>query len=106
MVDIEKLKIINKRENIVITEHARRRLIERGITLADVIQCLSSGEIIKQYDDDRPFPSCLVMGMSRNNKYLHVVVSMNGNFIHLITSYYPDAEQWESDFKTRKERKS
>lgn len=105
MIEIEKLRIINKPENIIITEHARRRLVERGITLADVIKCIAFGEIIKQYEDDKPFPSCLILGMSINNKYIHVVVSMDDNYIHLITAYYPDTEQWESDFKTRKERK-
>lgn len=105
MIDIDKLREINTPEHIVITEHARRRLIEREITIKDVVVCMESGEIIKQYEDDKPFPSCLILGMSIHNKYIHVVVSMNEDFIHLITAYYPDTEQWEPDFKTRKERK-
>lgn len=105
MIDIEKLREINTPEHIAITEHARQRLVEREITIKDVVKCIESGEIIKQYEDDKPFPSCLILGMSINNKYIHVVVSTNEDFIHLITAYYPDAEQWESDFKTRKERK-
>ncbi|MDD6482165.1 MAG: DUF4258 domain-containing protein [Lachnospiraceae bacterium] len=78
---------------------------ERNITIEDVIKCITSGEIIKQYQNDKPFPSCLILGVSIKNKYMHVVVSMNESYIHLITAYYPDAEQWEADFKTRKEYK-
>lgn len=104
MIDIKELRAINRSENIVLTEHARIRLFERNITLQDVIKCIEYGEIIKQYEDDKPFPSCLILGMSVNNKYLHVVVSMNDNYIYLITAYYPNAEQWEPDFKTRKGR--
>ena len=104
MIDIDELRRLNKPEQIAITEHARQRLIERGITLFDVMRCIEGGEIIKQYEDDKPFPSCLVLGMAVNNKYIHVVVSLDSEYMHLITAYYPDAEQWESDFKTRKGR--
>lgn len=103
MIDIYELRKLNKPEQIAITEHARQRLVEREITLEDIIQCIASGEIIKQYEDDKPFPSCLVLGMSVNNKYIHVVVSHDGEYIYLITAYYPDVNQWEADFKTRKE---
>ena len=72
--------------------------------MQDVIKCIETGEIIKQYEDDKPFPSCLILGISINNRYLHIVVSMDNNFIHLITAYYPNLEQWEPDYKTRKGR--
>lgn len=105
MIDIDELRKINQLENIILTEHARIRLIERNIKIKDVLKCIETGEIIKQYEDDKPFPSCLILGMSINNKYLHVVVSMNDNYIHLITAYFPSLDQWEPDFKTRKERR-
>ena len=94
MIDIDELRKINKPENIAVTEHARIRLIET----------ILNGEIIKQYEDDKPFPSCLILGISINNRYLHIVVSMDNSFIHLITAYYPNLEQWEPDYKTRKGR--
>lgn len=105
MIDIETLRKANRPETIAITEHARTRLIERAITVNDVVNCIATGEIIKQYEDDKPFPSCLILGMAVNNKYIHVVVSYDGEYIHLITAYYPNVEQWEPDFKTRKEHK-
>ena len=104
MIDIDELRKINKPENIAVTEHARIRLIERNITMQDVIKCIETGEIIKQYEDDKPVPSCLILGISINNRYLHIVVSMDNSFIHLITAYYPNLEQWEPDYKTRNGR--
>ena len=104
MIDIEQLRALNKPEQMAITEHARRRLIERNISVNDIIQCIDSGEIIKQYEDDRPFPSCLVLGGSVGGEYIHVVVSHDDNWIYLITAYHPDPDVWEPDFKTRKER--
>ena len=105
MIDIVFLRTLNRPEQIAVTEHARQRLFERGITINDIMACIEHGEIIKQYEDDKPFPSCLILGMSVNNRYIHVVVSHDDEFIYLITAYYPNAEVWESDFKTRKERK-
>lgn len=104
MLNIDTLKSLNSISNIAVTEHARIRLIERGIVINDVVSCIASGEIIKQYEDDKPFPSCLILGTSTHNTPIHIVVSIDSEYIHLITAYYPDADKWESDFKTRKER--
>ena len=99
MIDINELRKINRLETIIVTEHARLRLLEREISMHDIINCIESGEVIKH----RPFPSCLILGLSVKGRYLHVVVSKDNSFIHLITAYYPDLLQWEADFKTRKE---
>ena len=103
MLNIDTLKSLNSINNIAVTEHARIRLIERGIAINDVVSCISSGEIIKQYEDDKPYPSCLILGTSTHHTPIHIVVSIDSEYIHLITAYYPDADKWESDFKTRKE---
>lgn len=104
MIDIETLKSLNHLKQISIAEHARIRLIERGIVIDDVISCINTGEIIKQYEDDRPFPSCLILGTSTHNNPIHIVASTDDEYIYLITAYYPDSMKWETDFKTRKEQ--
>lgn len=102
MISIEDLRRLNIAEKYAVTEHARIRLFERGITLDDVICCVANGEIIEQYEDDKPLPSCLVLGMVIKGKYIHIVVSHDDEFIYLITAYYPDEQQWSNDFKTRR----
>lgn len=102
MIDMERLRALNKAEQIAITEHARRRLVERGISVNDIIRCIDTGEIIKQYEDDRPFPSCLILGSAVDGEAIHVVVSHDSEWIYLITAYHPDADSWEPDFKTRR----
>lgn len=104
MIDIDTLRALNKPSQIAVTEHARQRLFERGITVNDIIRSIAEGEIIRQYEDDTPFPSCLILGMAVNGRYIHVVASHDDTFIYLITAYYPDERTWEPDFKTRKER--
>ena len=104
MIDIEELRALNSPEHIAITEHARQRLVERGISVRDIIRCIDTGEIVKQYEDDRPFPSCLILGADVGGEHIHTVVSHDSDWIYLITAYRPDPDVWEPDFKTRKER--
>ena len=82
--------------------HAAKRIEQRGILLKDIIDCIMTGEIIEQYPDDYPYPSCLVLG--NKNKPLHTVVGTNGSQLWIVTAYYPSPEKWMDDLKTRKEQ--
>lgn len=104
MITIEQLKSLNKPENIAITEHARIRLYERNISIDNIVNGIDTGEIIKQYPDDKPLASCLVLGVAVKSKYIHIVVSCDTDFIYLITAYFPNPDIWENDFRTRRER--
>ena len=49
------------------------RMQEREISRADVKKCVLEGEIIEDYPDDFPHPSCLIFGYTINDKIIHVV---------------------------------
>lgn len=102
-LNIEDLRKICALENIEITLYAAKRLEQRGISINDIIACISNGEIIEQYPDDYPYPSCLILGYAISHLYLHVVVGTNKETLWIVTAYYPDLNKWESDYKTRKE---
>lgn len=104
MIEIETLRRMDQPEKILLTRHARERLTERNIMIADIIKGIETGEIIKQYEDDKPLPSCLILGYSTDNHHIHIVVSHDEEYIYLITAYRPNTEYWEKDFKTRRER--
>lgn len=104
MYQIKEFIELNKLSCIAITKHAKERLEERGIKVDDIVNCINSGEIIKQYVDDRPLSSCLILGKSCLQKYMHIVLSRDDSFIYVITAYFPDKDLWEDDLKTRKER--
>ena len=84
------------------TDHAIKRLIKRGITRSDVIYALSNGEIIERYPDDYPYPSCLVLGVTANSRYLHIVCGIGNRELWIISVYYPAPERWADDFRVRK----
>jgi len=104
LLNISDLQNLCHDESIAITKHAKNRLVERTITVDDIKSAIQTGQIIKQYEDDKPFPSCLLLGTTVKNKYIHVVVSIDDGYLYLITAYYPDENEWESDLKTRKGR--
>ena len=76
---------------------------ERDISRADVKNCILNGEIIEDYPNDFPYPSCLIFGYTIKEKVIHVVVGSDGEYIYIITAYFPNKEKFEDDLKTRKE---
>ena len=105
MIDIEKLWKFYKNDAVFVTEHAAERHRQRGISSKDVRIAVENGEIIEQYPDDYPFPSCLILGRDQNGRFLHICMSDEGSASRIITAYYPDLEKWSDDLKTRKETK-
>ena len=101
MIAIETLQTLCK-NSIVFTNHALIKMKERGIISHDIETAILCGDIIAQYEDDKPYPSCLILGFTDSNKPVHVVVSINENILWVITSYFPSLDIWENDYKTRK----
>ena len=99
---IEYIRSICTDERIFITAHARRKCFERGIVLDDIKHAIYNDEIIEEYPDDKPFPSCLILGNDFDKICVHVVLSTDKQLINIITAYHPDSERWENDFNTRK----
>lgn len=104
MIDINNLRSYYEKERVIITIHAQERLRQRGIRAKDVRNRIMTGEIIEQYPDDFPFPSCLIFGKTINGKILHVVASDEGTGSRIITAYFPDNIKFEDDLKTRREQ--
>ena len=82
--------------------HILKRMQQRGIKVKDILNCLSTGEIIEYYEDDYPYPSCLILGHTEHNKSIHVVCSLDGDNIWMITAYYPSESEWLADLRTRR----
>ena len=75
---MKKLKVDTIKEFVRIgkirwTNHCIVRLFQRNISQEDIENALLNGEIIEEYENDYPYPSCLVYGVNLNNKVLHVV---------------------------------
>lgn len=105
MIEIEKLLTYYENDKVFVTAHATERFRQRGIKTKDIRNAVKTGEIIEQYPDDYPYPSCLIIGETVDLKTIHVVMSDEGSSSRIITAYYPSAEKWEDDLKTRRRDK-
>lgn len=61
------------------------------------------GEIIEDYPDDKPYPSCLIYGNTFSQKPVHSVWAYNqeNRWAVVITVYRPDPQRW-IDWRTRR----
>ena len=77
-------------------------MFKRDISDAEVRLILKTGEIIKDYNDDKPYPSHLLLGFA-GQRPLHLLVakdSETGNCI-LVTIYEPYKTIWSNDYKMK-----
>ena len=102
-MNINIIKNLCTDETIEVTQHILLRFQQRHISYSEIKQAILSGEIIEDYPDDYPYPSCLILGKTNDNRILHVVVGLSESKLWLITAYIPDPTQWSDDFRNRNE---
>jgi hypothetical protein len=44
----------------------------------------------------------LIFGYNKNKEIIHTVCGVGDDYIWMITTYYPDSEEWMDDLKTRR----
>jgi len=99
--------IVETLAGCVFTEHARREMESEPygvIRVQDVVQSLQSGEIIEEYSNDRPYPSCLILGRTIGGRPIHVVCApvVAERRLIIITTYEPDPARWDPEFRRRR----
>lgn len=79
-----------------ITDHADEEAQADRLSIDEVFHSTERGEIIEQYPDDRPYPSCLVYGGTERGDPVHSVWGYNpqNRWAVLITVYRPDPTRW------------
>ena len=100
-MDIERIKELSTASRIRWSTHVAQRMMERSISRSDVISAIRTGEIIEDYPEDFPLPSCLISGIVNKNP-IHVVVAQDEEEIVIISVYRPDLNKFEPDFRTRR----
>lgn len=101
-IEIEQLRKYRAEDKIFTTNHAAERFRERKISVGDIYKAITGGEIIEQYPNDYPYPSCLILGENQRGEKIHVVLSDEGTASRIITAYFPDVDKWSEDFRVRR----
>ncbi len=96
MIKIESIIESIKEDRIRITDHADEEATNDGISFDEIFESIPTGEIIEQYPDDKPYPSCLILSKNIKDEPIHSVWAYNyaTKASALITVYRPDPKQW------------
>lgn len=96
-----KQAILNSRYRI--SNHAYEQAIEDNLTIDEICDSVINGELIEEYRDDFPLPSCLIYGDSHEQIPIHSVWAYNKDKASavLITVYRPNPQKW-IDFRQRR----
>jgi len=95
-MDILNLIAAIRSGRIRITDHADEEAQTDGLSYEDIFFTVFSGEIIEDYPEDKPYPSCLVYGCTFGDEAVHSVWAYNEEtkWAVLITVYRPDPARW------------
>ena len=95
---MEIIDIINAiHENkIRISDHADEEAQSDQLSFDEIFTSIFQGEIIEDYPEDKPYPSCLIYGLNLKNEPIHSVWGYNqeNQWAVLITVYRPDPQRW------------
>ncbi len=104
MINIDDIIESIKAGKVRITDHADDEAQADDLLFEDIVISVQRGEIIEQYPDDKPYPSCLIYGKNFKSEPIHSVWAYNVEVKAsvLITVYRPDLKRWMEDWKTRR----
>lgn len=61
-MDIEQIRILWERKEVVFTKHFLERLNQRNINIFQVEEALMNGVIIEERLKEKPHPKCIIQG--------------------------------------------
>lgn len=83
-------------KKILVSHHARKEAEADRLKIDEICLSVRGGEIIKDYPDDKPYPSCLIYGSNDEGQPIHSVWGYNQEtgWTVLITVYRPNPALW------------
>jgi len=81
-------------EKFRVTQHAHEEMVEEGVSLAEVLEAIQSSALLEYYAEHRRGPCCLLNGLTKAGRPLHVVCTTAQPVLVLITVYEPKPPKW------------
>ena len=76
-MDIENIIDAIRKNRVRITDHADEEAFDDDLTFEEIYFSVIHGEVIEDYPNDKPYPSCLIMGKNFSGKPIHSVWAYN-----------------------------
>jgi hypothetical protein len=94
MAILENLRTLAAIQKVRITQHAHQEMVEEGITFDMVLETAMSGEILENYPEHRRGACCLLGGLTKAGRHLHIVCTTGQSILVIITVYEPLPPKW------------
>jgi hypothetical protein len=93
---LSKIQALIKEQKYRLSNHAEIERENDLIAMKEIEEALLSpdSEIIENYPNDPRGHSCLVLGLTQNNKPIHCVCGITLQVLIIITIYRPEPTQW------------
>lgn len=100
---IEEIRQKFSGEQFEFSKHALDQSILRRIQVQEVRAVITNGQVIEDYPNDKYGPSCLISGLTQDQRPTHIQCSYPSRpVIKIITLYEPDPQRWNANFTQRR----
>lgn len=94
MPELQQIQTQAASATIRLTQHAQQEMVEEEISLDEVLESISTGQILENYTEHRRGACCLLGGTIRQDRPLHVVCTTANPILIIITVYEPKPPRW------------
>ena len=91
---LEQLRRQAATENVRITQHAHREMVEEEITLNELLEAIVTGQVLENYPEHLRGACGLVNGTTEEGRPLHIVCTTALPVLIIITAYEPKVPRW------------
>lgn len=99
---LEQIRAQAEVENIRVTQHAQQEMVEEDITLDEVLGAISTDRILENYPEHRRGGCCLLNGVTKEGRFLHIVCTTVRPTLIIITVYEPKPPKWTTPTQRRR----
>ncbi len=101
MTVIEKIREQAASGAFHLTQHAQQEMVEEEILLDDVLAAIGLADMLERYPEHRRGPCCLLNGMTKQGRPLHIVCTTAQPALIIITVYEPKPPKWVTPSQRR-----
>ena len=102
MLKLEELRAKFLRDEFEFSRHALDQTLLREISVQEIRETLKTALIIEDYPNDKYGPSCLLFGLTNQNRPIHIQCTYPSlPLVKIVTAYEPNPEKW-IDYKIRR----
>jgi hypothetical protein len=101
-VALEQIRAQAHIENIRITQHAQQEMAEEDITFDEVLEGIATGQILENYPEHRRGACCLLNGVTKKGRPLHIVCTTARPVLIIVTVYEAKPPKWTTPTQRRR----